>query len=358
MGAENLDAIEDTIVRHGIEADFYRTAEVGVATEPWHLESMDEELDAHLGVGLDAAVLDATEMRSLVDSPTYLGAISVRGQVALVDPARLCWGLRSAAESLGASVFERSAVESIEPDGTRLSVRAGTGSVRSDRVIVATNAYRGPVRRARRYVIPVYDHVLMTEPLSRSQMDAIGWQGREGIGDVSNQFHYYRLSQDNRILWGGYDATYHFGNGVGADHDQSDATHSKLADHFFETFPQLEGLQFTHRWGGPIATTTRFTSTWGTAHAGRLAWAAGYTGLGVGASRFGARVALDLVFGQNTERTGLEMVRNKPFPFPPEPFRWTGVQLTRKAIQRADARDGRRGAWLGLLDRFGIGFDS
>jgi hypothetical protein len=89
-----------------------------------------------------------------------------------------------------------------------------------------------------------------------------------------------------------------------------------------------------------------------------LAWAAGYTGLGVGASRFGARVALDLVFGESTSRTELEMVRKKPFPFPPEPLRWAGVQMTRKAIQRADRRDGRRGAWLGLLDRFGIGFDS
>ena len=109
---------------------------------------------------------------------------------------------------------------------------------------------------------------------------------------------------------------------------------------------------------GPIATTTRFCATWGTAHDGRLAWVTGYTGLGVGASRFGARVALDLVDGLDTERTELEMVRTRPFPFPPEPARWIGVQLTRRAIQRADDNDGRRGPWLRLLDRFGVGFDS
>jgi glycine/D-amino acid oxidase-like deaminating enzyme len=225
-------------------------------------------------------------------------------------------------------------------------------------VVVATNAYLGPVRRPRRYVIPVYDHVLMTEPLSAEHMAAIGWEEREGLGDASNQFHYYRLSEDDRILWGGYDATYHFGNGLEPEHDQSDLTHGRLAEHFFETFPQLEGLRFTHRWGGPIATTTHFAATWGTAHQGRLAWVAGYTGHGVGASRFGARVALDLVLGQDTERTELEMVRKKPFPFPPEPLRWAGVELTRSAIQRADDREGRRGMWLGLLDRFGVGFDS
>jgi hypothetical protein len=89
-----------------------------------------------------------------------------------------------------------------------------------------------------------------------------------------------------------------------------------------------------------------------------LAWVAGYTGLGVSASRFGARVALDLVFGQKTERTELEMVRKKPLPFPPEPLRWAGVEITKRAIQRADRREGKRGLWLRLLDRFGVGFDS
>jgi glycine/D-amino acid oxidase-like deaminating enzyme len=358
MGSENLDAIEGAVHRYGIEADFRRTAEVGVATEPWHLESMVEDVDAHRRVGHDASLLDANQMRELLDSPTYLGGIIVRDDVALVDPARLCWGLRGAAEGLGASVFERSAVEAIEPDGAGLAVHTAKATVHSRRVVVATNAYRAPIKKPSRYVIPVYDHVLMTEPLSHAQMMSIGWGGREGVGDVSNQFHYYRLSGDDRILWGGYDATYHFGSGVDPGHDQSDETHGMLAEHFFETFPQLEGLRFTHRWGGPIGTTSRFTATWGTAHDGKLAWAAGYTGLGVGASRFGARVALDLVFGQRTSRTELEMVRKNPFPFPPEPLRWTGVQLTRKAIQRADRREGKRGAWLALLDRFGIGFDS
>ena len=131
-----------------------------------------------------------------------------------------------------------------------------------------------------------------------------------------------------------------------------------LAAHFFETFPQLEGLRFSHRWGGAIGTTTKFTATWGTAHDGRLAWVAGYTGLGVGASRFGARVALDLLFGHTTERTELAMVRRKPFPFPPETRRWAGVEMTKAAIKRADDREGKRGLWLGLLDRFGVGFDS
>jgi glycine/D-amino acid oxidase-like deaminating enzyme len=198
----------------------------------------------------------------------------------------------------------------------------------------------------------------MTEPLADVQLAEIGWSAREGVSDAGNQFHYYRLTEDNRILWGGYDAIYHFGNKVDAILEQRDASHEMLAEHFFETFPQLEDLRFSHRWAGPIGTTSRFTATWGTVHGGRLAWVAGYTGLGVGASRFGARVALDLVDGLETERTSLSMVRRASFPFPPEPLRWAGVEMTRRAIARADRRQGRRGPWLALLDRFGIGFDS
>lgn len=358
MGRENLDAIEAAIDRYGIDADFRRAAEIGVATAEWHLESLEESLAAHLSVGDDVEILDTNQMRSKVHSPTYLGGLIRRNDMALVDPARLCWGLREAIESLGVRVFEQSPVTGISMDGSQLKVSTSQGEIHADRIVLATNAYGGLSKSQQRHVVPVYDHVLMTEPLNPAQISDVGWVDREGIGDVSNQFHYYRLTHDDRILWGGYDATYHFGNGVEPVHDQSDHTHGMLAQHFFETFPQLEGLQFTHRWGGPIATTTRFTAGWGLAHGGRLVWAAGYTGLGVGASRFGARVALDLVFGRSTERTELAMVRKKPIPLPPEPFRWTGVQITRKAIQRADRRDGRRGAWLGLLDRFGIGFDS
>ncbi|WP_420435046.1 NAD(P)/FAD-dependent oxidoreductase [Candidatus Poriferisocius sp.] len=358
LGRENLAGLAASLKQHGVDADFRLCPEIGVATEPWHWEGLEEDIEVYRAFGEDVELLDADQMRARVHSPTYLGGMIRRNDVALVDPARLVWGLRSAVEVLGGGVFDHSPVLSVNRVGSRLSIRTPNGRVLADRAVMATNAYPGPVRRPRRYTIPVYDHVLMTEPLSAEQMASVGWAEREGLGDVSNQFHYYRLSADNRILWGGYDATYHFNNGVDARHDQSKTTHLRLAEHFFQTFPQLEGLSFSHRWGGPIGTTTRFTATWGTACRGRLAWVAGYTGLGVGASRFGARVALDLVYGQSTGRTELEMVRRHPVPFPPEPARWASVQITRKALQRSDRRSGKRGAWLRLLDRFGVGFDS
>ena len=84
----------------------------------------------------------------------------------------------------------------------------------------------------------------------------------------------------------------------------------------------------------------------------------GYTGLGVGASRFGAQVMLDLLDGVDSEATRLSAVRSRPIPFPPEPVRWAGIQLTRRALAASDLREGRRGPWLQVLDRLGMGFDS
>lgn len=358
LGRENLNEIEGRIQRYGIQADFHRAPETAVATEPWQLESLAESLELHLSVGDDVELLDETEMQARIASPTFLGGLVRHNDTALVDPARLCWELRRVAESLGAVVFERSPATQVSRAGTQLLIATPTGAVRSEKAIMATNAYRGPQRAARRYVIPVYDHVLMTEPLDAAQRSSLLWLEGDGLGDARNQFHYYRLTEDDRILWGGFDVKYHYGSSLDPAHDQDNGTHRALSEHFFETFPQLEGVRFTHRWGGPIGTTTRFSATWGKAHDGQLVWVAGYTGLGVGASHFGARVALDLVTKRVTELTELRMVKKPPLPFPPEPFRWAGVQMTKKALKRSDQNSGRRGPWLRLLDRFGVGFDA
>ena len=224
--------------------------------------------------------------------------------------------------------------------------------------MLASNAFPPLVRAIRRYVVPVYDYVLVTEPLSPAQRDALGWRARQGVSDAGNRFHYYRLTADDRILWGGFDAIYHYRNGVGPELEQRPESFALLERHFRTTFPQLEELRFSHRWGGAIDTCTRFCATFGTALGGRAAYAVGYTGLGVAASRFGARVALDLLEGRASELTGLRMVRRRPLPFPPEPLRWASIGLTQRALARADERGGRRGPWLRALDAVGAGFDS
>jgi glycine/D-amino acid oxidase-like deaminating enzyme len=350
LGRQNLDEIEASVKRYGIVCGLERTGVLSVATQPYQVGQL-----ATAG----GEMLTRDQVRAEVNSPTYLGGVWHRGGAALVDPARLAWGLASAAESLGARIAEHTRVTRIERAGQKLRLHTQAGvAVTADHVALATSAFPSLARRMRWHTVPVYDYVLVTEPLTPPQLESIGWRNRQGLDDVANQFHYYRLTPDNRILWGGYDAIYHFGRKIKPSYDQRPATFQRLAGHFFTTFPQLEGIRFTHRWGGAIDTCTRFCAFYGTAFGGRAAYAAGYTGLGVGASRFGANVMLDLLAGEQTERTGLAMVQARPLPFPPEPLAFLGIQLTRWSLDRADRHEGRRNPWLRALDRLGLGFDS
>ncbi|SEG86895.1 Glycine/D-amino acid oxidase [Thermomonospora echinospora] len=358
LGRDNLDGIERTLARYGIDAEFERTGELDVATEPWQLDDLIEAAEAARRLGHDPVLLDAGQVRAEVDSPTYVGGLWDTGGTAMVHPAKLAWGLADACRSLGVRVYERTPVRSLTDQGGRLRLGTSYGSVSAARVALGTGVFPPLLKRLKHYLVPVYDYALMTEPLTDAQLASIGWRNRQGIGDSANQFHYYRLTADNRILWGGYDAIYHYGNELRTELEQRPATFVKLARHFFQTFPQLEGLRFTHAWGGVIDTCSRFCAFYGTAYQGRLAYAAGYTGLGVGATRFGAAVMLDLLSGSRTERTRLRMVRSKPIPFPPEPLRYGAIQMTRWSIARADRNEGRRDLWLRTLDRFGLGFDS
>ncbi|HSD76137.1 MAG TPA: FAD-dependent oxidoreductase [Solirubrobacteraceae bacterium] len=357
LGRANLEDIEATIAREGIACAWQRTGELGIAVAPWQLEGLAADVELHRRHGHDAELLDREAVQARIASPAFLGAMLDRDGVALCDPARLAWGLRAALERRGARVHERTPATALRRDGAGIRVSTPYGAVRARRAVLATSAFPPLVRVIRRRVIAVWDYVLVTEPLDAARRAAVGWAGREGWADLGNRFHYVRLTEDDRILFGGWDAVYHPGSPVHAGLEQHPPTFARLAGHLFGTFPQLDGLRVTHRWGGPIDTCSRFCAFFGTAHGGRVAYAAGFTGLGVGASRFGARVALELLDGGGPH-TDLEMVRAKPIPFPPEPLRTAAVALTQRELARADARDGRRGAWLRLLDRIGAGFDS
>jgi glycine/D-amino acid oxidase-like deaminating enzyme len=358
LGQENLEAIEQTIAEFAIDCDWQRSGELDVAVKPWQVNGLKETAELMRERGLNVEFLDREQVRAHLDSPTYLAGLLEPDAVAIVDPARLVWGLRDACLSLGVRIFEQTPATALRATATGMQATTAAGVIRASRVALASNIFPPLLQRISHYVVPVYDYVLMTEPLTDEQLTSIGWNGREGVGDAGNQFHYYRLSADNRILWGGYDAVYYFGGKVHVRYDERAETFDALAHQFFDAFPQLEGLKFTHAWGGAIDTCSRFTAFWGTAFKDKVAYVAGYTGLGVGATRFGAQVMLDLLDGIDNERTRLKMVQTKPVPFPPEPVRFAGIELTRRSIALADRREGKRNLWLRTLDKAGLGFDS
>ncbi len=360
LGLDNLNAIEEAITKYGIDCDYERTGVIDVATTSHpatYLDELRDDFQQLRALGQRVQWLDASEMQAEVHSPTYTGGLWRHDRAALVDPARLVWGLKAAAESLGVRVYEDTKATAIERDGVGVLVETPLGRVRAGKVALATNAFKPLLRRLRHYVVPVYDYCMVTEPLSAEQLASLGWANRQGLSDIPNQFHYYRLTEDNRILWGGYDAIYFFRGRVLAELESRPESWATLSKHFFTTFPQLEGVKFTHAWGGAIDTSSRFCVFWGRAMGGRVSYALGYTGLGVAASRFGGEVMLDMLYGHRSIATQTDFVRRKPLPFPPEPFKFIGIQATRWSLDHED-RTGRRNMWLRALDKLGLGFDS
>lgn len=358
LGKQNLVEFVETLERHEIDARYEQVGELTVATSPERARALRESYETQKAAGGDVVWFDEEAVRREVNSPTFFAGLWEReGKDGLVDPAYLCWGLRKAVLSLGVRIFEGTSMRGIHSDGAGMKLDTVGGTIRCDRILMGTNAFRSPIGRVNRSVIPVWDYAVATEPLSPKQLDAIGWQRRHGVGDYVNMFYYTRLTHDNRITWGGGGVVvYHYGSrrdqGV-ADDPQRFA---RLSEQFFETFPQLEGIRFSHRWSGIIASTTRFCMAPGVAYDGRVSWALGYTGLGVGATRFGARIGLELLGYNPTDILEMQFVKKPPMAWPPEPLRWLGVTMTRKEMARADRNLGKRGLWLKLLDRFNLGF--
>lgn len=370
LGHENLTAMGSAVSDLGLDCQWERTGIIDLAVEPHQVDWLQDAAAVAARDGVPHTFLDRVKMRAEIASPTYEAGLVRPDDAALVHPARLAAELARVASELGVEIFEQTQVTRLVLPGRgtgsdvvlRTTSPAGEASVRADRVILGTNVFPSLLRRYRLHTVPVYDYVLATEPLSAELMDAIGWRGRQGLADLANQFHYYRLTADNRIVFGGYDAVYHYGGRVRGAYENRPQTFRRLAEHLLTTFPQLEGIRLTHRWSGAIDTSTRFCAFFGQAAGGRVQHAAGFTGLGVAATHFAAQVVLDrfdvLDGSPDTERTALKMVRQVPVPFPPEPVAAAGIQATRWALDRADHQRGRRNVLLRSLDALGLGFDS
>jgi glycine/D-amino acid oxidase-like deaminating enzyme len=357
LGLENFDGLVADLETYTIDCDLEQPGELRVALEDHEVLALGDDAARLQRLGQPVELLDRAAVQELVESPLLRAGLLERQGRALVHPGKLIEGLRRAALRAGVELYEQTPMRHMRPHGAGVEIETPGGVVEAERVLLAVGAER-LTAGLRRSIAPIYDYVLVSEPLDAQQRTALGWAGRQGVSDTANRFHYYRLTPDDRVLWGGYDAVYRARGRVRPEYDDHDPTFATLSQHFFTAFPQLEGLRFTHRWGGAIDACSRLSVFFGTTMRGRVAYAAGYTGLGVGASRWGAQVAVDLLDGRDTEATRLRFVRRKPLLIPPEPLRTPLIALTRNRLAAADRAEGRRGRWLRTLDRLGVGFDT
>ncbi|MCB1446787.1 MAG: FAD-dependent oxidoreductase [Rhizobiaceae bacterium] len=353
LGQENMRGFMQTIADNDIDCHAEWGGELNVAIEDSQIAALREEHELHLKYGHNAVFLDGDALAGQIGSPRYRAGVWTKDIAGTVHPALLAWGLKRLAVELGVEIHETTPLKTLEETAGRMHATTPNGSVVADRVLLATNAFMAGHRHIKRRIVPVRDRVLATEPLSDAQMAAIGWSNRQGIYDMRTQMNYMRLTKDNRIIFGGRLA-YAFNGDTSPAVDRAHATYAPLASAFFDTFPQLEGLSFSHAWSGAIDLSTRMAVHFQRYHGNKVVYAGGYSGFGISASRFGARVALDILNGSTLPESRLEFATKLPNMVPPEPFRWLGAQITMNALDTADARGGWRLPWLRFVSALGF----
>ncbi len=354
IGRENISEIQQFFAKHQLDCDYEPTGRLLVALSDSQLEDCRRAIESARKLGVTSHQwLNAEQIQSQIRSPLYHGGIlSTEGGI--LNPIKLIDGLKRIALKQGVQVFENSTVRNLKQG----QIQTEKGILNSRKIILATDVYSHFLfpKLLNRF-LPLYDYILVSEPLAQAQLESIGWKNRQGVTDARTFFNYYRLTHDNRILWGTSEAKYYSPNSVNASHDHSEAHYKALRESFAKHFPQLKELRFEFAWGGAIASTTRLTPFFGSFHNGQTMYALGYTGHGIGSTRIAAKILSHQALERYNPLLDLSMVRNKPFPYPPEPLRRVAVEQVTNALRRTD-QGAKPGLLLRILDWMGIGFSS
>jgi glycine/D-amino acid oxidase-like deaminating enzyme len=358
--AASVEEIGEAVRRHGIECEWVHGGLMVVATNRPQLQRVDDDVEAAAAMGLEGfRRLSAEEAQAQVHSPSYRGAL-LEEHCAVLHPAKLAIGLAGVVQERGAAIYEGTPVTDLVPEGTRTRLATPQGTIRAEQVVIATSAWAARMPQFKRKITPLYTYISLTEPLTDRQWEEVGWERRQGIEDKRNFVHYYRRTDDGRILWGGSDGVIYPGGAIAPSHDRSTTVLRRQERTFRATFPQLAGMRFTHHWGGPVGITGTFLPIFGTLDGGGVHYGLAYNGHGVAPTHTGGKVLRDKVLGRRTEMTELCFVDGRELSFPPEPLRFVGGELTRRVLLRQDrafARDRGSGAMdpllLRLMDRLG-----
>jgi glycine/D-amino acid oxidase-like deaminating enzyme len=338
MSKRAVEGVTQTIADEEIQCD---AAAVGVTilsnTAPQDRRiALELETAERLGLGEDFVALDADAARQRIHSDTIRCGFYER-HCTLVNPARLCRGLKLAIERLGATVYEGTPASAWEADGGGVTVTTPGGRVRAGQALLALNAYGAKHTDIRAGVIPFYTYICGTRVLTEAEWDSVGWQGREGVEDRRDGLHYFRPTADGRILWGGRDAPMR-ADGPSRRFDQDARQQRRLRETFEWFFPQLAHVPFEFHWGGPIGMTRDFLPVAGLFDkaAKRVAYAYGYNGHGVSTTYLVGNAVVDLLAGERTEWTDLYFIDRKPPQSGPIWLRNLITKIASDAAYRAD----------------------
>jgi glycine/D-amino acid oxidase-like deaminating enzyme len=334
---ETVDEVCRVCAEESIDAHFHKGGALTLARGSHQLPAIQATRAVYerLGLGDCNRLLSAEETRERVNVTGVHGALHTP-QSASVHPGCLIRGLTHALERRGATIYEQTEVISFE-GGSRPRLLTPGGELRARlAVVLAGEAYLSQLPQLHRAVMPVYSLIVLTEPLTEAQWSRIGWQNRESIGSNRLTVDYLTRTADGRILFGSRGAPYVFGSKITDQQDRHEATHSRARRAVVEWFPSLEGIGFTHAWGGPLGMPRDWMPAVVFDPQSRIGTARGYTGQGVATTNLSGRVLANLILGKRSAVETLPLAQRQSRNWEPEPLRWLAVRYMQGAFARID----------------------
>ncbi len=336
-----IDYLERLVQEHTIECDFERPGMLLVANSAGQARRLEKE--THITHGRSSEGVDRRDRKQLADEfkTGYYSHAVFEKHCALLNPARLARGLMRIAQEAGSIVYERSPALRIEEFAGGYTVLTPGGELHCERIVFALNAYSVLLPRLSSRQTPIYQAIVLSEPLTDEQLESVGWQSRVGFVDVRNLIHYYRLTADNRILIGGGDILPGYAGG-GLKFKPDSAAFAHLKQHLIRVYPQLKGLQFSHQWGGIVSVPLDLAPTIGYVGRDRRGiYSTGLMGHGVSMTPYNGLCIAELLANQTSERTEMFFVGRKATSWPPHFIRYPMLQAGRFLLKLQDRLQSR-----------------
>lgn len=333
--------VKRMVAEHGIDCDLEATGYLLLNTCAARERRAHRELEAAHRLGFDHEWLEGPALTEHIRSEHFRSGV-LDPHPCVVNPAKLARGMKALAESIGVRVYERSPLLELE-SGRPARLRTESGEVRATQALIALNGYGGALGFMPSRVLPIHTYIVLTEPLSAEQLDAVGWgKHRTSLESSRNFIHYFRLTADNRILFGGEDATMYYG---GRYRDRDDKVFQALKDRFHEYFPALRGAQFTHAWGGVLGVSLDMFPSFGEQE--NIFHAGAYSGHGVALSNYAGAIlaprmlrAAGVADAPDPEPDNPFFYGRRPTWMGVDPVRYLGVQAYRYLLRGLDRIQG------------------
>ncbi|MEU0496947.1 FAD-dependent oxidoreductase [Mycobacterium sp. NPDC006124] len=332
---EAIDEVVDVAAREGVEAGIVKGGTLQIARNAAQAQRLAERLAEERSWGVtDYVELTSAEAAQRVRFSRVVAAYHTP-HCARIQPAALARGLADVVERLGVDVYEMSPVTEIAA-GRATTPR---GTVRAPVILRATEGFTAGLPGLRRRWLPMNSSLVATEPIGPEVWDAIGWAGRETVGDMAHGFFYAQRTADDRIAIGGRSVPYRYASRTDLDGRVPQRTIRELTAVLHEVLPQVRDVPIAHGWCGVLAVPRDWSAGVNFDRSSGLGWAGGYVGHGVTATNLAGRTLADLVRGDKTPRTELAWVGHRSRDWEPEPLRWLGVRSLYLAYKAADRHE-------------------